>query len=301
MDPATDQQEEVGAEQSQDQAADPDPGVAEGEVEQEAGADDASDSESDSDDSQELLSRDEIDQLKGDPAKLHKALNTAFTKKTQALAKEREALEPYRDFISQLDEDPTAAVEALAAQLGLRIEGGTKAEVKEQAKTISEAIRQDLVDSLGQEYSDLADKLAPAIEKAAQRVAAQTAEPLMAEQHRIAHEAAVQQSTQDWDSFQKDNPDAKKYEPAMVALSKKLSPGKGMNGREYLSVLYRNAKADAVEGDTARRLVKRINGSSSVDSGGKRVPAREVKTEPTALPTFEQAAADARRGIRYDD
>lgn len=296
----TDQQVEHTEEQldlSSNQAGEPDSGVEEGEQEEATGADDsAADSESDS---VELIGQDRFDALKNNPAALRKELNRAATKKFQQLAKQREELEPYADLIKGLDEDPRGTVEALARQLGINL-GGPPARVEQQVVEMSDAVRDAVRESLGPEYEDIADRLAPAMRKVAEMVAAETAKPLVHEQNRIIQEAAMRESVSIIGEFEKANPGWRKHEPAMVELSKKLTPQPGMSEREYMDILYTVVTRDTSEGDRTKRIVERINKSTRNDSGGNRVPSREVVTRPTALPTFEEAAAAARRGERFE-
>jgi hypothetical protein len=293
---ATDQQVDDDVEQSeQDQAVEAEPGVSEGE-EQEAGSAPA---ESESDEV-ELLSRDQVESLRRDPDKLIKELNRAATKKFQTVAKERAELEPYVDFIRSLDENPREAVAALAAQLGMRLEGATPEQRQGMVQELGDVISDDVRQSLGPEYEDLAERLAPAIRKVAERVAAETARPLVEEQNRLLRESAERESAAAIQVFEKAHPDFRKHEKAMVELSQRLKPAQGMGEQDYLRALYTVVTASSSEGDTAKRLIKRINSSTKSDSGGNRVPSREVNVEPSALPSFEDAAAAARRGERWE-
>lgn len=292
---ATDQQVDDDVEQSeQDQAVEAEPGVSEGE-EQEAGSESA-----ESESEVELLSRDQIESLRRDPDRLIKELNRAATKKFQTVAKERAELEPYVDFIRSLDENPREAVAALAAQLGMRLEGGTPEQRQDAVQELGDVITADVRQSLGPEYDDLAERLAPAIRKVAERVAIETARPLVEEQNRLIRESAERESAAAISVFEKAHPDFRKHEKAMVEMSQKLKPAQGMNEQDYLRALYTVVTAGNNEGDAAKRLVKRINSSTKSDSGGNRVPSREVNVEPSSLPSFEDAAAAARRGERWE-
>jgi hypothetical protein len=297
---STDQQVDDSAEQSeQDQAVAADSGVAEGaEDNVEAEEEVADDDESESEDEDTLLSQADIDQLKGKPEELAKKLNQAWTKKTQLLATERKQLEPYLGLIEQLNGDEVQqkrAVAALAAHLGMNLGEGTKAERQEQAKELGEILMEDVRAALGPEYGDLADRLAPAMQKVAERVASEVAKPLAAEQHRLLTDVAARESAAAVQVFEKTHPDFKKHEAAMVALSKKLQPN-GMSEQEYLSTLYAVVTASGKQGDAVKKAIKRINDSTKSGSDGPRVPAREVKVTPTGTPSFAEAAEAAERG-----
>lgn len=296
----TDQQVDDTAEQSEetlDQAGDTDSGVEDGDQEETGEADADPDTESDSID---LIGQDRFDALKGNPAALRDELNRAATKKFQQLSKQRKELEPYADLIRGLDEDPQGTVEALARQLGINL-SGPPAKVEKQVAEMGDQIRDAVREALGPEYEDIADKLAPAMRRVAEMVAAETAKPLVAEHDRLIQESALRESVAVIEQFEKSNPGWRKHEPAMVELSKKLMPQKGMSEREYMDILYTVVTRDASEGDRTKRIVERINKSTRTDSATTRVRSADVIVKPSALPTFEEAAAAARRGERFED
>jgi hypothetical protein len=166
---------------------------------------------------------------------------------------------------------------------------------------MGDQIRYAVREALGPEYEDIADRLAPAMRRVAEMVAAETAKPLVAEQDRLIQESAMRESVAVINDFEKSNPGWRKHEPAMVELSKKLMPQTGMTEREYMDILYTVVTRDTSEGDKTKRIVDRINKSTRNDSGGNRVPSREVVVKPSSLPTFEEAATAARRGERFED
>lgn len=294
----TDQQTEDGAEQSEDQAAEVESGVADG-AEDSAESEDTDDSDDDSSD-EDLLSPEEVEVLSKDPKAYHKALNRAFTTKSQKLSAQMKQLEPYMAFFEALENDSEGAIRELAERVGLRIEGGAKAG-SEQAKELGAHLLEVVQAELGDEYGDLSPKMARAMEKVAEMVATRVAQPLAQEQHRLLRETAEAESARALEVFGKTHPDFKKHEKAMVEMSRKVTPQKGVTEQEYLGILYDLVQAKGKEGDLTKKIVKRINQSAKSSKEGPRVPAREVKTNPSALPTFAEAAEAADRGEVWDN
>lgn len=299
---ATDQQTDTTVEQSAtdevvDQAGTAGSGVVEAEAEG-AASDDAAETEAS--DAVELIGQSKYESLKSNPVALAKELNRAATKKFQTLARQREELEPYSDFIRALDEDPRSAIEAVARQLGMEI-GGSKQEVRQQVADLNTVIQHQVRQALGPDYEDLADRLAPAMRQVAEMVAAETAKPLMAEQTRLIQETAVKESAASLESFSQKHPDWKEHEEDMVALSKKMNPGEGMSQSEYLENLYYLVTRQSSEGERLKKVVQRINKSAPAGSESTRVPASRVATRPAGNPTFAEAAAAALRGERFDN
>ena len=295
---ATDQQEDEVVEQStEDQAGNAVPGVEEGEADVEAGD---ADSESEDSDAVELIGQEKFDALKNDPKALAKELNRAATKKFQTAARERAELEPYVPFIKALGEDPRAAIEAVARQLGMEIGGGTKKETEQRAVDLGEAIQATVSEALGADYSDLAEKLGPVMRQVAEMVAKETAKPLLVQQEQLVRDSAARESSASMEAFGKKFPEWKKHEAAMVELSRKLNPGEGMTQVEYLTHLYHLVSREGAEGDSLKNAIKRINKSGVTPSDGKRVPSSRVAVRPAGNPTFAEAAAAAVRGERFE-
>src|SRR5687767_13796084 len=122
QDPSADQQKTSTEEQSKDQAGSDPTGVQETETtEERVETESTEETEETTEESIELLGKDRFEALKNDPVALSKELNKAATTKFQELAKERKSLKPYSEFIAALDENPQAAVTALAKSLGLKI------------------------------------------------------------------------------------------------------------------------------------------------------------------------------------
>lgn len=259
-----------------------------------------------------------------DPAALRKALEGAFTKKTQALADERRTLErlaPYQDLIDAYESDPAAVVRTLAEQNGIKLvdDGDEKAAAAsgdETTATAVETVLEDFKASLGPDLEYLADGLAPAITKLVERLTQSTVEktvaPLKKQQAAILNRDATAQSELVMESFGKDHPDWKDHEPAMLKLSQKLQPN-GMSEVEYLGHLYKlvthDSREQARDTDIEKKVAERVKatvekmtkGAASSETRTDDTPDSQVRKRPTGSPTFAEAHAAAKRGERWED
>lgn len=308
-----DQQVDETGEQSStdDQAGDGDSGVeGDGAADEQDGDGDGGGDEADGGDGDEgdpediqLLTPKQIDELKGDPKALMKALNRAATKKFQGLADQRKALEPYADFIQSYQEDPKAAAIALVEGLGLKVEKPkTEAQSEKAVEKLSDQITAKVKAALGPEYEDVADKIALAVQEAANLVVAEAVKPLKEGQDALISESAERETNDALTAFAKSHPDWKKYDAKMTALSAKFKPGEGVTPQEYLETLYQLASADGKEGDAAKKVAKRMNRSAkkAASNGDRSMSSSTVTKSPGKLPTFAESAAAARRGERFD-
>lgn len=273
----------------------------------------------------DLLTDEEFSQLQtthaDDPVALRKALQGAFTKKTQALADQRkssERLEQYVDIIDAYEEDPEATVVALGKSLGLTVsrEGEARAETKtsETVATTADAIIGEFKESLGPELEYLADGLAPAITKLVERLTKsaveQETQPIKEQTRGLLGKAAVEATASVMKTFGEQHPDWEQHEPAMLELSQKLSP-KGMTEIEYLSHLYtlvtaetpeaREKAIDAKAAAKAKATIEKMRkGAETTETRADATPEREVRNRRPALPTFEESYEAAKQGIRWE-
>ena len=250
----------------------------------------------------QLISEKEFEALKNDPAQLRKSLQAAFTKKTMAVAEQRKTYEKYEGLISAWESNPEQVVTQLAKSIGFDVsKPATKVEAKEQAKTITDELREHLGDDLG----FLADKLAPAMEKLIQRGVEQMMtkeiEPLKQQQHEQAVRAAESQTEAMMEAFTAKHSDWKQHEKEMVALGKKMVPGEGMDDMEYMESLYYLATKDVSEAEKAKKLATRMQESAAKsEESGSGVSGDKVAVSPTKLPSFREAFEHAKRGIRLE-
>ena len=271
---------------------------------------DATDDTSTTDDlSTQLLSEAEQDAINAieDPAKREKAFNRAWTQKTQRLATERKALAPLKALKDALDADGPGALRQLAEQYGLEIRDPKDTTAAAASVDLTKTITDLVKGSLGPEYEDLADRLAPAILEAAKAVVADTTKPLQTRQEELVRESALRESTAVLDAFGKTHPDWKQHEPRMLDLSKGLQPGVDAQGKptmseaQYLDHLYTLATKDRAVGEATKKVITRMQKSAdaaSKDAGG--VTADKVAERPTGPISFDEAARLARQGIRLE-
>jgi len=294
----TDQQNTEVEEQPEGQADSGDSGVKETKVTGTEAAD------TDTEDEVDLIGQEKFDSLKDDPAALRKELNRAATKKFQSLSKERKELEPYRDLIRGLDESPRDTLLAVARQFGLDLvdtkatKGKTEAEVAESLDTRINAV---VAKSLGPEYGDLADRLGPAIREVAKMVAGEQIQATEAKLGDVIADTAMREANQALESFGKKHPDWKDHEEAMTTLSARMPPGEGMDEGTYLENLYYLVTRDGSEGDTTKKVIKRMAKSVQNSSEeGSSVSSKNVSVASAKAPTFREAAAAAKRGERFE-
>lgn len=260
--------------------------------------------------SSQFLSEAEQDAINAieDPKKREKAFNRAWTQKTQRLANERKALAPLRAFQEALSTDGPGAVRRLAEQFGLEIRDPKAASADSAAGVDLTTKITDLVKgSLGPEYEDLADRLAPAILEAAKAVVSETTQPLRAHQEELVRESALRESTAILDAFGKSHPDWKQHEARMFELSKQLQPGVDDTGKpamsesQYLDLLYTLATKDRAVGEETKRVITRMQksaGAAAKDAGG--VTAEKVAERSSGPISFDEAARLARQGVRLE-
>ena len=248
----------------------------------------------------ELIPKEKYDQLKSDPVKLNKELVRAANKKFRDAADERKAFEPYSNFIAALQKDPRAAISALGTRLGMEFKSPKSEETA--VEDLNTAIVKDVRAALGPEYEDLADRLAPAIRAVAERVAAEQVRPLQDGVSDIINDSAIRESKLAIDSFSVKHPDWKDHEPAMVALSKKVTPGEDVTEEEYLENLYYLVTRDKSTGDGVKKTIAKMQ--KSAGDGNSRqsstVSDKNVSRRPTTLPTFTESAEAAKRGERFE-
>lgn len=261
---------------------------------------------------EELLSKEEYETLRKDPEALHKALNKAFTQKTQALSEQRKALEPYQELVKGLQEDPQGTVKALAEQLGIKLE---QAETKQEVKDATGELVAELKQSLGPDLEFLADKLAPALERITLKLAGQAVskeiEPLKQQTQRLQEQAITEQIDNNLKLFTEKYPDFKKHEAKMTEIGTRLHPatdsktGKPPTWMEYMEDLYYLATRDSRDGDIAKKTVERMTESakkSETSEGG--VSGQKVtKAAPKGKSfdeAFDQSWKDAQAGVIYE-
>jgi|WetSurMetagenome_2_1015567.scaffolds.fasta_scaffold61665_3 hypothetical protein len=311
-----DHPDDPGAEQSpdlEDHAAETSSDVETGEqapsTDQDEGTSGATDdaaAHDDNSDLPELISNERFEALKSNPDALRKEMNRGLTKGFQKLAGMRKDIEPLRDLIAAFREDPKTTLKSLAPQYGLEIrdagDTGKPAAPQTPEPDLTTQILEATKASLGAEYEDLAEKLAPAIQWAAELVAGVKTQPLQKRTDELLSQQVQREADLTLSTFAKSHPDFKKYEPRMTELMGKFPPSAQVDETEYLEGLYLMASRDATVGDQVKRTVARITESASAasrrESGS--VAPQKVSASPTSPPTFEEALAAAKRGQRFE-
>jgi hypothetical protein len=262
-----------------------------------------------------------------DPKALRRALEGAYTKKTQARAAERrsyERLQPYADLVDALEDDDEApaAIARLAEQRGFKLvrpgeptdEGEAEGEEAPAALgTTAEQLAEELRGELGEEYDYLVDPLSRALSKVAdklvtQRVDAQT-KPIKAQQEVIINRAATEETKAVMAGFDAKHPDWKEHEDAMFEIAQTLSP-KGLTEIEYLERCYQLATRDAweknrdanVANEVKKAVAKIQKGAASTETQTRSTPESQVRIGPPAgrVPDFQDAYEAAKRGERWE-
>lgn len=280
-------------------------------------------------DNKELLTDDEFAKLqathKDDPVALRKSLEGAFTKKTQALAAERQTYEKvkgYVPFIEAYEADPLATLQRLAEQNGLTLSDGKAKPAGDKTDDTAAADTEATVDALvadfkkdlGPDLDYLSDALAPAIKKLAERIVASTVDqrvkPLREQAQAINDRFANEQTDAIMVAFEAKHPDWKEHEEAMSALMATMQPN-GLDEGEYLDRIYKLATRDKWEADREANIEREVNGrfkkrvakmnAGETETRTDGTPDSEVRKRPAGPVDFAKAAKDAMAGIRYDD
>lgn len=301
---ATDQQTDETVEQSdEDQAGDEGTGVEEQDGDEPAGDSNES-GEGDEESSIELIGQEQFDKLKDDPAALRTELNKAATKKFQQLSAARKELEPYRAFIKALDDKPVEAITAVAKQFGLKVEGHTttEKETSRVVESLADKITAAVKKSLGPDYDDLSDKLGAAMHDALQLAVPEITKASTQKLDQVINDTAAREAKTALDQFAAKYPDWKKHEAAMTELGAKMPPGEGISEVEYLENLYRLVTMEAKTGDGIKKVVQKMVKNAKAGGNGKdtTVDDKNVSKTPPKRPTFQEAAAAARRGERWE-
>lgn len=241
-----------------------------------------------------------LNQLDPEARKLYNRLldgkfqETATERKAREAAEKKAAdLDEYAKIISKIEEDPDGTIAALQARFPSKAKpNGKPAEVPEE---MLKAVESTLDDA----SKPLAKVIAPA-------VMALVKQELQGVQEYVQREQAKAQEAQalaELQSFEKEFPDWKDFEPAMLEEAKKFKKSEGATNSEYLRALYRVASADSkakaaskMSAEKILEKVARAAGNSEPDTTSVS-PARVVKKPPsTVAEAFAQAKDELERG-----
>lgn len=267
----------------------------------------------------EFLSEQEVTDLtakhKNDPKAVYKAMQSAFTKKTQALAARRretetaaERAEAYRDFLDAYEDNPEAAIREAARQLNIQMvdpHGNDRPTATAQQRMDSALTK--FKEQLGPELEYMGEPLAKAVSALADELVAirlgEHVGPLQARTERLDQQYAQSMSDEVMKTWGSAHPGWEKHEDAMFQLGQKLSPV-GMTEIEYLDLLYNQVTTPTrIKESVAREVSQQVKKISTARSGAPTsgTPSSEVREGRRGAVTFRQAWKDAKAGIRYAD
>lgn len=243
------------------------------------------------DEGADLLTKDEIESLKGDPAALDKAYKVAYTKKTQALSAQMKKLEPLTKLLSEFESNPTQTLQLLASQHGMTL---TPAQQQAVAETPTDL---EILQKAYETYD-------PAQIAEAHQTVLGNQFKRQQEQFELKQKSQ-QQADETLSQFTQKFPDWKQHEQQINALAAQFVPAQGTDGLAYMEMLYHMATKDKTEAKRTKEVLDRMKASaekSESPNGG--VPNSVVAQRPpkpaNLNAAFRNAFEDARRGVRYE-
>lgn len=228
--------------------------------------------------------------------KLAKGLQRSYTQKMQALGE-------VEKFKKQLEGDPQSILQRLAEANGLKVKFGeeAKAETTTQAAdpiaAVAAAVRAKWVPIIGDEASD---QLLAGVQEIVAAASGAAVKPLIESQTAREREQATARFKDDFGRFEKEHPDWKQHETAMLELSKQVNPQ--MSPYDTAKFLYDHvtrpqqlakAKAEASGAAKVKRAV-----ADAEPPPRTRIPGSKVKTAAPVYKTSRDAvlAAMAEQG-----
>lgn len=272
-------------------------------VEAEESADEGTESDDDSEETVEAKAKDEEEDspftaedkaaIAKDPTlkKAYKGLMQSYTKKMQALGE-------VEKFKKQLEGDPQSILQRLAEANGLKVKFGEEAKAETTTTTtdpiaaVAAAVRAKWVPIIGDEASD---QLLAGVQEIVAAASGAAVRPLIESQTAREREQATARFRDDFGRFEKEHPDWKQHETAMLELSKKVNPQ--MSPYETAKFLYDHvtrdrqiakAKAEASGAAKVKRAV-----ADAEPAPRTRIPGSKVKTAPAVYKTSRDAALAA--------
>jgi hypothetical protein len=248
------------------------------------------------------------DTHKDDPDELAKALKGAFTKKTQALAEERKALESlkaYKPFIDALvgaetPETRAAVLRQAATELGVDL-SAVASPAAEDTATVAQNVADVVREKLGPDYEFMAGPIAQAIEAVMAPIQAQlqSLSSVGSKADAAVQHIAQQQVNETMAALDAALPDWKQHEQAMVELGLPAKPGE--SALDYAKRAYRivtlEANYDArVAADVKKSIEQMRKGAKASERQIPTAPAHRVKTESTAS-TIEEMWEEAKSEV----
>lgn len=247
------------------------------------------------------------DSHKDDPDALVKALKGTFTKKTQALAEERKSLETvkaYKPFIDALvgadtPEKRAAVLRQAATELGVDLSAvaSPKAETADAVQNIADVVRE----KLGPDYEFMSGPLGHALEAALAPLQAKldALSSVGSKADAAVQHIAQQQVSETMAAIDRELPDWRQYEAAMVELG--LPAKQGESPLDYAKRAYRivtlEQNYDArVAADVKKSIEQMRKGAKASERQIPAAPAHRVAKESTAS-TIEEMWEEAKSEV----
>lgn len=266
--------------------------------------------------STDLLSAEEYAKVKDDPKQLQKALNKAFTQKTQQLASQRKALGSWDKVRESYGKDAKATLTELAKQAGLEIrdpkEEAAKATTVDAGKKAVEKVNAVLAKA---GLEELSDELVAVFREIAEEAAGKATAPVRQHQDEVIRESIARESAAVLESFGKTHPDWQEHEEQMTDLMGKFPPPvdpttgqRVMADADYLDHIYdlatrglRDKRVTDATKKAADEAVERLRKSAAnAEPRTTGVTGDKVVTSAPAKAGFKQAAEAAKRGERWE-
>lgn len=254
-----------------------------------------------------LLSKKELSEIsKLSPADQYKAMQRAYTQKTQKLASERKMIETYQRLIDSLQNDPLGTIKLLAEHQGLVIQEKAAAAPAKPAEQ-SEPTSAELRSKIDPEVLPVFEPILKVIERLEQRLAKAEGEftPLKQRQEEQIAQVAETEAAKVVKDFGEKHKGWEKHEPKMLEISQRLLPN-GMDEPEYLETLYTLATAGVSESESVQKAIEKMQKaaaaselSSSGVSTSKVAPVAPKGVSNTDL--FARAYEAAKAGVVWEE
>jgi hypothetical protein len=249
---------------------------------------------------------------KGDPGALSKALQAAFTKKTQRLAAERSQYARAREFapfIEAFDEDPMEAIRILGRMNGLDLKQLAAAgEGKVEEPTVEEPKPAPTLAEFDFDQEKWGAAIATWAKDEAKREIRAELKPVRERTEAIATTQMLARTDEVMRGFTERHPDWHDHEDAILALSTELAPTPRMTEDRYLDLLYdhvtRAQREESIRKGERGRLKKTLERVSTAEPGEARsraVPDNRVRKVAPKSFNLRDAANAALRGEVWED
>lgn len=227
--------------------------------------------------------------------KLAKGLQRSYTKKMQALGETEK-------FRKLFEGDPQLVIQRLAETSGLKVKIGEEAAVTTASpatpatpavspvQAVAASVRAKWVPIVGEEA---ADQLLAGMQEIVNASTGAAVAPIIEGQTKQAREQAQAKFKEDFGRFEKEHPDWREHETAMLELSKQLNPQ--MSPYETAKFLYNHVTRDKqvakarTEGalKTATKVKRAVEAAEPAPR--TRIPGSKVKTAPPVYQTSRDA------------